>query len=104
MSLKMSATLGKTIYDARKMRRKTLHVLSEEIGVSPGLLSIIEQDKHIPPTELIVRLAGALGGDADQWCSLIGKVTPKAEAAFSKIAKDDPMFFRSMLKKRGGKR
>jgi hypothetical protein len=66
-------------------------------------LSLTEQDKHIPPKALIVRLAEVLNGDPDQWCGLIGKVTPEAEASLARTAKNDPMFFRSMLKRQGGR-
>jgi transcriptional regulator with XRE-family HTH domain len=93
-------SLGKTISEARKRHRKTLHALSEEVGVSPALLSLTEQDKHVPPKELIVKLATVLGGDADHWCGLAGKVTPSVEKSLAKIAKDDPIFFRSMINKK----
>jgi transcriptional regulator with XRE-family HTH domain len=73
------------------------------VGVSPALLSLTEQDKHVPPKELIVKLAQLLGGDADQWCGMAGKITPKAEAHLAKMAKDDPMFFRSMINRKGGR-
>ena len=94
-------SLGRTISEARKKHRKTLHVLSEEVGVSAGLLSLTEQDKHVPPKELIVKLAAALGGDADRWCGLAGKVTPYVEAKLAEIAKDDPILFRSMIARKG---
>lgn len=95
-------TLGETIYEARKARRKTLHVLSQEVGVSPALLSLTEQGKHVPPNELIAKLAEALGGDADQWCGLAGKLTPKTEAKLAQIARNDPLFFRSMINRKRG--
>jgi transcriptional regulator with XRE-family HTH domain len=95
-------SLGRTIHDARKAQKKTLHVVSEQVGVSPGLLSLIEQNKHIPPKELIVTLAEVLNGDANGWCALIGKITPDAEAAFAQVAKDRPIFFRKMVEKHGG--
>jgi len=97
-------TLGQAVYEARKRLRRTLHVLSGEIGVSPALLSLIEQDKHVPPNELIVKLAAALGGDADQWCGLAGKLTPDAQSKLAALAKDDPIFFRSMIKRKRGAR
>jgi len=91
--------LAEIIYEARKRSRKTLHALGQEIGASPALLSLIEQGKHVPPKELITKLAAALGGDADRWCGLVGVLTPDAEAALAKIAKDDPLYFRTMLKR-----
>ena len=92
--------LGATIHVARKRAKRTLHSLSEEVGISAGLLSLIEQDKHVPPKDRIVSLARALGADPDKWCGLVGKVTPDAEARLAKIASDDPIFFRSMLSKK----
>jgi transcriptional regulator with XRE-family HTH domain len=97
------ATLGQTIHEARRAQKKTLHNVSEQVGVSPALLSLTEQDKHIPPKALIVRLAEVLKGDADQWCGLAGKVTPNAEATLAEVAKDNPIFFRSMLKRKGSR-
>jgi len=95
-------SLGQTIYEFRKREQKTLHALSRKIGVSPALLSLVEQDKHVPPKELIVKLAHALNGDADRWCGLAGKITPKAEATLAEIAKNDPLFFRSMINRKRG--
>lgn len=96
-------TLGTTIHTARKKAKRTLHSLSDEVEISAGLLSLIEQDKHVPPKERIVRLAQVLGADPDKWCGLAGKVTPNAEARLARIASDDPIFFRSMLSKKRGK-
>lgn len=93
-------SLGKTISQARKQHRKTLHALSDQVGASPALLSLTEQDKHVPTKELIVKLASALGGDADYWCGLAGKVTPAVEESLAKIAKDDPILFRSMINRK----
>lgn len=94
-------SLGQIVHKARKAQKKTLHKLSAEADVSPGLLSLIEQDKHTPPKELIVRLAQVLKGDADQWCGLVGKITPNAEATLAEVAKTQPIFFRKMLSKHG---
>jgi transcriptional regulator with XRE-family HTH domain len=96
-------SLGRTIYEARRAQKKTLHAVSQQVGVSPALLSLTEQDKHVPPMALIVLLAEVLKGDADRWCGLAGKMTPDAEATFARIAKDNPIFFRSMLKRHGGR-
>ena len=97
-------SLGQIIHAARKSKRFTLQQLGQQIDASAGLLSLIEQDKHIPPNNVIVKLAELLGGDANQWCGMAGKVTPNAEKAFAKIAREDPVFFRTMLKPRNRSR
>ena len=93
----MASSLGKSLHEARRAKKKTLRGLASEIGISAALLSLIEQGKHVPPKELIARLAQHLGGDPTQWCALAGQVTPDAERKLAQIAREDPIFFRSML-------
>jgi transcriptional regulator with XRE-family HTH domain len=100
----MPVALGKMLHEARRAKKKTLRGLAAEIGISAALLSLIEQGKHVPPKELIVRLAEHLGGDATQWCAIAGQVTPEAERKLAQIARQDPMFFRAMLHRRRGAR
>ena len=83
--------------EARKKMHKTLRQTAREVGVSPALLSLIENGLHRPSKELVVNLAVALDGDGDLWCGLLGEITPDAEKRLSSIARDDPAFFRSMV-------
>jgi transcriptional regulator with XRE-family HTH domain len=96
-------SLGTVIHEARKQHGKTLQVVSGKVGVSVALLSLTEQDNYVPKPDVIVKLAELLGGDADQWCGLAGKLTPKAEKFFAMIARDDPAAYRLLLKLRAKK-
>lgn len=94
----MGSELGEQIVKARAGRRKTLRGLAAEVGVSPALLSLVEQGKHEPQRELIVTLATVLGEDADAWCALVGRVRPDVESELARVARDDPAGFRSFLR------
>lgn len=104
MALDTSKSLGAAIRLARKARGLTLRGLATDVGVSASLLSLLEQDAHVPPNELIVRIAGHLDGDPDLWCGLAGKITPDTEQRLARIAKGDPKFFRTMIERLGGGR
>ena len=75
----------------------TLRGTARAADISPSLLSLVEQEKHIPSKKVLVRLAAVLDGDVDVWFGLAGKVTPAVEASLSQVAKEDPQFFRKML-------
>ena len=94
----MDKTLGQLVVAARRSRRKTLRSLAREVDISAALLSLIERDKHRPPSRVITRLAGALGGDADQWCGLAGRIAPDIEANLAGLAKEDPESYRLFLR------
>ena len=72
------------------------------MNVSPALLSLIEQGRHMPGKDLIVELAKLYGADADRWCGMVGTITPEAEQSLARVAKEDPQFFRSMVNRLGG--
>lgn len=93
-----SEPLGYAIREARRRLRITLVDTAKTAGVSTGLLSLIEQGKHVPPRPVIARLAHVLDGDADEWCALIGRITPEAESWFAKLASEKPELYRNMLK------
>lgn len=94
-------TLGTEILAARKKKRITLRFLANSLKVSPSLLSLIEHDKQKPSKELVVKLASVLESDPDEWCGLAGMITPEAESHFANLAREDPMFFRNMVKRLG---
>lgn len=103
--LNVSESIGQHIRAARCRLLKTLRATAKEAGVSPGLLSMIEQDKHAPTRELISRLADLLEGDVEQWCGLAGKVTPETESAMARLARTNPDFLRTlraMIQQHGG--
>ena len=95
----MAMTLGSAIRSARKGRGITLRKFAKEMEISAGLLSMIEQDAHVPPAELIAKCAKALQADADLWCGLAGKLTPTAEKSLARLARKDPLFFRRLIGK-----
>ena len=104
----METSLGGHIVAKRRAKHMTLCVLAEKLEVSAALLSMIERRNHIPKSELIVRLAKVLDGDADYWCSLAGRVTPAAEKTFAELAREDPetyRFFRTLAgrERQGGR-
>ena len=105
MSLNVMESLGQAVAFARKERHKTLRSTAVEIGVSASLLSLVEQNKHVPSREVIEALARVLGGDPDKWCGLAGRITPAAEASLAKLAMEKPEFFRflrGMVEQSGG--
>ena len=89
--------LPELIVAARKRKARTLRTLATEANISPALLSLIERGKHRPSKEILARLAGLLDADPDQWCGLLGKLTPEAERCLAAFAKDDPRAFRRMM-------
>ena len=72
-----------------------MRALAKEIGVSASLLSLIEQGGHVPPRRLIVALAETLEGNPDEWCALVGRITPEAEETLAGLAKEEPHIYRS---------
>ena len=90
-------SLAQHIVAARLENRKTLRGLAGEVGVSPTLLSFIEHGRQQPSKELVVKLATLLGADPDEWCGLLGKITPQAEKSLARLAREDPAFFRNMV-------
>ena len=94
-------SLGTRIVGKRREKCDTLRHVAAEAGISPALLSLIERDRHKPSPQIIVRLATVLGGDADEWCGLLGKMTPDTESELARIASKDPVFFRSMVRHLG---
>jgi transcriptional regulator with XRE-family HTH domain len=78
-----------------------LRPTAHELGISPGLLSLIERDRHRPRKQLIARIARLLGEDADDWCALAGVVSPQTEAMIAKVAREKPLFFRQMMDRIG---
>lgn len=97
----MTQTLGTEIRKARKATGKTLRATAQELRISSGLLSLIEQGKHIPPKKLIVAVAEHLGASPDDWCALAGKLAPKVEASLARIAREQPHYFRTLLSRIG---
>jgi len=86
--------LGQAIVAARQRCHKTLRSTARETGASPSLLSLIERGKHVPPPDLVIRLAQALGADPDQWCGLAGRISVEAESTFARLAAEKPEYFR----------
>ena len=97
----MQSSLGQVVRLQRRKSRLTLRSAAANLDVSPSLLSLIEQDKHVPPADLITKLARMFGGDPDQWCGLAGTLTPGAEASLAEIAKEQPEYFRTMIRRIG---
>ena len=103
----MTATLGTEIRLARREAHKTLRSAAKEADLSAALLSLIERDKHVPPKQVIARLALLLGADPDRWCGLAGKITAEAEESLAKFARENPEFYRflrTMIDRTGGAR
>ena len=100
----MSDDLGQDIARRRKEMGLTLRSAASDLGVSASLLSMIEQGKHIPSRETIVGLAKLLEADADLWCAVAGRITPDAEAALAKVARQNPegyRFLRTLVERNG---
>jgi len=93
----MAKSFGNLLHDARRAKKQTLRALAAEVGISAALLSLIEQEKHVPPKEVIVRLAEHLGADSTEWCAAAGQITPDAERKLARLARDEPLYFRKML-------
>lgn len=96
---KMSA-LGLEVRNARRRLRFTLTYTASKCGISPATLSLIERGLQTPSPHQIVKMATVLRSDADQWCGLIGKITPEAEKWFAQIAAEDPHLFRTLSHRR----
>lgn len=71
----------------------TLRSLAAMVGVSPALVSLIEQNKHQPQPELATKLAIALGADPNRWCAMIGRLEPSVESQLVDLARNDPEAF-----------
>ncbi len=56
----MSLALGKKIMIVRRLKRFTQKRLAESIGISISQMSIIEQGRKFPQTDLIVKIADTL--------------------------------------------
>ena len=61
------SSFGILIKQSRETRGLTVRALADAIGKSPGYISRIEVRGEIPSVELVVELATALGGDAEQF-------------------------------------
>lgn len=102
MKFNTGPSLGRLIRDARRAQGATLRAFAAKMQISASLLSLIEQGEHMPDSELITRLATALGQDADYWCGLAGTLTPCAERSLADLARRDPEFFRIMVERHRG--
>lgn len=71
----------------------TLRTLAATVGVSPALLSLIEQNKHVPQADLVCKLATVLGSNPDAWCAMIGRLNPAVESRLVDLARNDPKAF-----------
>lgn len=89
----MAESLGQLIAEARRRREMTLRTLAATVDVSPALLSLIEQDKHVPQAELVCKLAAVFGSNPDAWCAMIGRLDPGVESQLVDIARNDPKAF-----------
>lgn len=54
-------TLGQRIKDARTRRGISLRALANQVGVSPGFLSLVERDQVMPSLASLQKIAVALG-------------------------------------------
>lgn len=66
--------IGKLIRDARRERGWTQTELAQQVGVGTPYLSKIEQGKEMPGEPLMLRLAAALGLDADELVLASGRI------------------------------
>jgi hypothetical protein len=64
---------------------------------------MIEQDQHIPPSDIIVRIAHRLETDPDFLCALAGKLSKTTERKLVTVARKDIKFFRQMIDRIGGR-
>jgi transcriptional regulator with XRE-family HTH domain len=73
----MSRSFGETVRVLREASGSGLRAAAEQLGISPAYLSRIERGKEKPPRpELIGRIAGAFGGDADALFRLARSTDP----------------------------
>lgn len=71
----MDKQFGSYLRELRKQRDLSLRQLAEDAGIDFTYLSKVETNKIPPPSEdAIMRLADALGADADELLSLARKV------------------------------
>lgn len=53
--------LGKKIFELRKERKLTLHMVAQEIGMSPSLISQVERGMLKPSLETLIRISRFFG-------------------------------------------
>ena len=76
---------GATIRKLREEKEISIKKLSEKIGMTPTYLAPVERDAFKPPAvKLIIKIAKALGANADELCSSAGKVSPETQRAIAK--------------------
>lgn len=93
-------SLGSEIRGARESRREaggkpwSLRQVAGRLGIEPSYLSKIERGEAEPGEELVGRLAAELGGDADVWLALAGRVSADLRAIIAKR----PALFASLIR------
>jgi transcriptional regulator with XRE-family HTH domain len=95
-------SFGCRIRASRLNKQVTLRSFAKRLGVAPSHLSNIENGGVIPDADVIRRIATELEEDVDELFALAGKLTPEAIRAFTRTARTDPKFFRSMVERLGG--
>ena len=65
--------IGTLIRRARKERKLTLKVVGEKASISEGFLSQVENDVSSPSVDTLVRICNALGIDAGDLLTQVGK-------------------------------
>jgi type I restriction enzyme R subunit len=72
---KKRQTFGQVLREARLAKGITLRKFAEMVGISPTYLSQVEQD-HVdrPTAERVRTMASLLGGSAEEWTALAGRV------------------------------
>jgi transcriptional regulator with XRE-family HTH domain len=93
---------GGHVRASRLSKHVTLRAFAKRLGIAPSQLSNIENGLLVPDPDVIRRIATELEEDVDQLFALAGKLTPEAIRAFTRAARSDPKFFRSMVERMGG--
>ncbi len=81
----MNETMGSRIKTARKKEGLTQQILADKVFISESYMAMIESDKRNPSTDVVTRIAEALGISADYL--LFGKIPQNELTLFTEWQK-----------------
>lgn len=77
-------TFGLVVRKTRREKGLGIRALAKMLDISHTYISHIEAGRTKPSREVVSRLAGVLGGDADEWLVMAGHLPDEVYEAYMK--------------------
>jgi transcriptional regulator with XRE-family HTH domain len=95
--------LGQRLHELREKRKLSMRALADKVDVDFSYISQIEHGKRQPSKDLVVRLAHALGADADELLIAAGHLPADVGEILGRDPRRSLLYIREKLARYGGK-